>query len=119
MAEYQTRRFRVKMKAEYIDVFQDRNRWAKLSNDDVRLLRDQLGPIIPAEEVHESARRFDLLVLKLRIARLLALARWTWTTSAPQSGICSSTLPRSSRFRPTLKRPLSVCVEPEKQAAAA
>ena len=61
--------------AEYIDVFQDRNRRAKLSNDDVRLLRDQLGPIIPAEEVHESARRFDLLVLKLRIARLLALNR--------------------------------------------
>jgi type I restriction enzyme R subunit len=71
----QARRFRVKMQAEHIDVFQDRNRWAKLSNDDVRLLRDQLGPIIPAEEVHESARRFDLLVLKLRIARLLALNR--------------------------------------------
>jgi type I restriction enzyme R subunit len=71
----QARRFRVKMQTEHIDVFQDRNRWAKLSNDDIRLLRDQLGSVIPAEEIHESARRFDLLVLKLRIARLLALSR--------------------------------------------
>lgn len=71
----QARRFRVKMHAEHIDAFQDRNRWARLSNDDIRLLRDQLGPIVPAEDVPESARRFDLLMLKLQIARLLSLDR--------------------------------------------
>jgi type I restriction enzyme R subunit len=69
----QARRFRVKMQAEHIDAFQDRNRWARLSNDDIRRLRDQLGPIVPAEEVAESARRFGLLMLKLQIARLLSL----------------------------------------------
>ena len=69
------KRFRVGMQKEHVDAFQDRGRWNNLSNDDIHRINTYLSDLPQPESVHESARRFDLMMLKMQVARLLQLNR--------------------------------------------
>ncbi len=69
------KRFRVAMQQEHVDAFQDRARWNNLSNDDIHRINTYLSSLPQPESVHESARRFDLMMLKMQVARLLQLNR--------------------------------------------
>ncbi|PHI20954.1 type I site-specific deoxyribonuclease [Lewinellaceae bacterium SD302] len=63
----QMRRFRVRRQRQHLDNFADRDRWNVLSNDDVGQLSVYVAPLILPEEVDESARRFDLLMLNIQL----------------------------------------------------
>ena len=69
------KRFRVSMQKEHVDAFQQRDRWNNLSNDDIHRINEYLSALPEPEAVHESARRFDLMMLKMQIARALELNR--------------------------------------------
>ncbi|PTB97980.1 type I site-specific deoxyribonuclease [Marivirga lumbricoides] len=67
-------RFQVKMKLKYADEFADRKRWNVLSDEDIHTIENNLSDLPVPEPVTESARAFDLMMLKLQIANLLMAA---------------------------------------------
>ena len=67
-------RFQVKMQLRYVDEFKGRDRWNNLSADDVHKIETHLSALPVPESIPEKTRRFDLLLLKLQIAKLLALS---------------------------------------------
>ena len=69
------KRFWVSMQKEHVDAFQDRDRWNNLSNDDIHRINTYLADLPRPDSVHESARRFDLMMLKMQVANLLQLNR--------------------------------------------
>jgi type I restriction enzyme R subunit len=68
-------RFEVTMNLRYVDEFKVRERWNNLSNDDILDIQTHISGLPVPDLVHETARRFDLLVVKMQIANLLALTR--------------------------------------------
>lgn len=69
------KRFRVRNARRHLDAYAERSRWDKLDNDDIGRLGREIAPLVLPSDDDESARRFDLLVLNLQIADLLAAAR--------------------------------------------
>ena len=67
-------RFQVKMNLRYVDKFSIRDRWNNLSDQDIQDINGGLSALPPPEDVKESARRFDLLMLKMQIADLMELS---------------------------------------------
>lgn len=68
-------RFQVKMNRRYVDEFSSRDRWNNLSTEDVHVIETYLSALPIPETIHETARRFDLMMLKLQIANLLSLSQ--------------------------------------------
>jgi type I restriction enzyme, R subunit len=64
-------RFQVKMHLRYVEEFSKRERWNNLNADDVHSIEEHLSFLPSPEIVNELARRFDLMMLKLQISRLL------------------------------------------------
>lgn len=67
------KRFQVDMNMRYVDEFDERGRWNNLSADDVHQIEEHLSGLPVPETINEVARRFDLMMLKLQLARLLML----------------------------------------------
>ncbi len=67
-------RFQVSMNLRYVDEFKHRVRWNNLSVDDVHQIEEHLSGLPVPETINETARRFDLMMLKLQIANLLMLS---------------------------------------------
>ncbi len=65
--------FQVKMNLRYVDKFSKRENWNNLSDGDIHDINNGLSALPPPEGVKESARRFDLLMLKMQIADLMEL----------------------------------------------
>ena len=66
-------RFQVKMHLRYVDEFKERSRWNNLSAQDVHDIETHLSALPVPESIPEKTRRFDLMLLKLQIAKLLEL----------------------------------------------
>lgn len=64
-------RFQVQLELRYVEEFKNRERWNNLSADDVHHIETHLSNLPVVEETDETARRFDLLILKLQVASLL------------------------------------------------
>ncbi|THD66438.1 DUF4145 domain-containing protein [Robertkochia marina] len=64
-------RFQVSMKLQHVDEFSSRDRWNNLSNHDIHLIEEHLSDLPAPETASETARRFDLMMLKLQEATLL------------------------------------------------
>jgi len=64
-------RFQVKMNLQYLDEFNDRSRWNNLNSDDHHIIEEYLSGLPVPERINETARRFDLMMLKLQIAILM------------------------------------------------
>lgn len=67
-------RFQVQMHARQVDEFKDRKRWNNLSANDVHQIEEHLSALPSPESINETARRFDLMMLKMQIANLLMLS---------------------------------------------
>jgi len=67
-------RFIVSMNLRYVDEFKERKRWNYLSADDVHNIEEYLSGLPVPETINETARRFDLMMLKLQLANLLLLS---------------------------------------------
>ena len=67
-------RFQVKMNRRQVDEFSNRDRWNNLSAEDIHVIEAHLSALPIPETIHETARRFDLMMLKLQIANLLSLS---------------------------------------------
>ncbi|WP_372750824.1 DEAD/DEAH box helicase family protein [Labilibaculum sp.] len=67
-------RFAVQMHLRYVDEFKKRERWNNISNDDIHTIEEHLSKLPLPEKTDESARRFDLMTLKMQIAYLLELS---------------------------------------------
>lgn len=67
--------FLVKMNLRYVEEYQDRNRWNNISASDVADINEYLSPLPAPEGKDEPARVFELMMLKLQIARLLKLSK--------------------------------------------
>jgi type I restriction enzyme, R subunit len=64
-------RFVVKMKLRWVLEYSSGDRWENLSRGDVADIRTNLAPLVlPAENEHELARRFDIMMLSLKLALL-------------------------------------------------
>jgi type I restriction enzyme R subunit len=70
-----TNRFQVKMKRRQYDEFKKRSRWNNLTSDDIHVIGEHLSVLPIPEAINENARRFDLMMLKLQIAKLLMSRR--------------------------------------------
>jgi type I restriction enzyme R subunit len=66
-------RFQVQMGLRYVEEFEKRKRWNNLSADDVFHIEEYLSALPVPETINETARRFDLMMLKFQLARLLML----------------------------------------------
>lgn len=66
-------RFQVQMNLRYVDEFGKRDRWNNLSAEDVFHIEEYLAALPVPEPINETARRFDLMMLKLQLAKLLML----------------------------------------------
>jgi type I restriction enzyme, R subunit len=86
--------FQVKMKLRQVDEFNERERWDNLSADDVHLIEEHLSALPVPERINEVARRFDLLVLRLQIAKLLGLG----TVAGYQDNLISIADQLSSKY---------------------
>lgn len=64
-------RFQVKMNLKYVDEFKERSRWNNLSSEDHHIIEEYLSSLPVPEVINETARRFDLMMLKLQMAKLL------------------------------------------------
>lgn len=73
IAKLDRKRFQVKMQLRYVEAFETRECWNSLSSDDVHRIQEHLSALPLPEAIHETARRFDLMMLKLQIANLLKL----------------------------------------------
>ena len=73
--EYLNRdRFAVQMNLRYVDEFKTRDRWNNISNEDIHIIEEYLSKLPLPDKADETARRFDLMTLKMQIAYLLELA---------------------------------------------
>ena len=64
-------RFQVKMHLKHVDEFHERSRWNNLDSDDNHIIEEYLSGLPVPEVINETARRFDLMMLKLQLAVLL------------------------------------------------
>ncbi len=64
-------RFQVAMQLKHVEEFEDRNRWNNIDSNDVHIIEEYLSDLPVTETINESARRFDLMMLKLQIATLM------------------------------------------------
>ena len=64
-------RFDVNMQREYVDAFENRERWARLDEESIHIIENHLAHLPIPESINEKARRFDLMMLKMHQARLL------------------------------------------------
>ena len=64
-------RFQVDMELRFVDEFKDREKWNNLSADDVHTIEEHLSGLPEPDKIPESARRFDLMMLKLQLIKLL------------------------------------------------
>jgi len=62
------------MHARQVDEFKERKRWNNLSANDVHQIEEHLSALPSPESINETARRFDLMMLKMQIANLLMLS---------------------------------------------
>ncbi len=65
-------RFQVAMQLRHVEEFSKRERWNNLDSNDVHIIEEFLSELPVAESINESARRFDLMMIKLQIATLMA-----------------------------------------------
>lgn len=68
------KRFQVKMKRRYVDEFSTRESWNNLSSESVHKIEKHLSGLPSPEVINETARRFDLMMLKLQLASMLVLS---------------------------------------------
>ncbi|OBQ14489.1 MAG: type I site-specific deoxyribonuclease [Anabaena sp. LE011-02] len=64
-------RFQVAMQLKHVEEFEDRSRWNNIDSNDVHIIEEYLSDLPVIESINESARRFDLMMLKLQIATLM------------------------------------------------
>jgi type I restriction enzyme R subunit len=64
-------RFQVAMNLKYVDQFSNRYKWNNISSNDVHIIEEYLSELPLPDKVDETARRFDLMMLKLQQATLL------------------------------------------------
>jgi type I restriction enzyme, R subunit len=62
--------FRVRMKLKYVVHYQQKEAWETLSHVDILDLKREISHLYNDEDAHESAKRFDLLILKLMLCEL-------------------------------------------------
>ncbi len=74
IADLENDRFEVGMKQRYVDEFQVRSRWNHLDAESVHLIEEHLAHLPLPEAINETARRFDLMMVKMQLARLLMLS---------------------------------------------
>ncbi|MRT92393.1 DEAD/DEAH box helicase family protein [Ancylomarina sp. 16SWW S1-10-2] len=67
-------RFLVQMNQRYVDEYVNRERWNNISNDDIHKIEEHLSKLPLPEKTDESARRFDLMTLKMQMAYLMELS---------------------------------------------
>ena len=75
IAHLDTNRFEVQMQRRYVDEFQQRSRWNSLDAESVHLIEEHLSHLPVPEAINETARRFDLMMVKMQLARLLMLSQ--------------------------------------------
>ena len=64
-------RFDVNMKLEFVDEFELRDSWNRLDSDSIHIIEENLSALPVPESINETARRFDLMMLKMMQANLL------------------------------------------------
>jgi type I restriction enzyme R subunit len=64
-------RFQVKMNLRHVDEYHQRHRWNNLNADDHHIIEEYLSGLPVPEVINETARRFDLMMLKLQLSILL------------------------------------------------
>lgn len=64
-------RFQVKMAFQYFEKYSDRNTWNNIGDQEAHEIEENLSHLPTPESINETARRFDLLMLKLQIATLM------------------------------------------------
>ncbi|ESU24362.1 type i site-specific deoxyribonuclease [Flavobacterium enshiense DK69] len=65
-------RFQVGMNLRHVAEFEHRDRWNNIDSNDVHIIEEHLSDLPIPESINEAARRFDLMMLKLQIATLMA-----------------------------------------------
>lgn len=66
-------RFQVVMEEKFVDIYSERQKWDNLSSEDINIIETHLSKLVEPEKTNESARRFDLMMLKLQLASQLKL----------------------------------------------
>lgn len=62
--------FRVRQHIQYVDKFKNRSRWDSLTAMDVHELKEHISPLIVPLNDDEFAKRFDLLMYTIELAKL-------------------------------------------------
>ena len=62
--------FIIRRQRETVEYFNDRERWNELTDKDVEGINGKLTGLPSADDDHETARRFDLMILNLQVAVL-------------------------------------------------
>ncbi|MBL4585448.1 MAG: DEAD/DEAH box helicase family protein, partial [Flavobacteriales bacterium] len=68
------KRFQVGMHLRQVEAFEKRESWNDLSAENVHQIEEHLSGLPVPEVINETARRFDLMMLKLQLANLLMLS---------------------------------------------
>lgn len=71
IANLDRNRFQVAMQLKHVEEFEQRARWNNIDSNDVHIIEEYLSDLPVTETINESARRFDLMMLKLQIATLM------------------------------------------------
>ena len=66
-------RFQVDMNLRYVEKFKEREIWNNLNADDVHQIVEYLSALPAPDSSNEVTRRFDLMMLKLQLAKLLEM----------------------------------------------
>ena len=70
IAHLNQERFQVKAKLKYVEEYKNLSRWQNLGLGDASDLKNNISSIIiPDRNDHELARRFDVMILALTLAR--------------------------------------------------
>ena len=75
---FNTDNFIVRRQREIIDAFNQREQWDQLSDQQITTISEKLSGLPYADDDHETARRFDLIVLNLQLAILQKSNRQTF-----------------------------------------
>jgi len=62
--------FRVRKNLRNVEIYKKREKWNSLNNDEIKLIKKELSPLLVDTEEDEFAKRFDLLTLNLQFAIL-------------------------------------------------
>lgn len=62
--------FRIAAKLQHVEKFHRPDVWQNLSGTDMASLREHLAPLVEVPDKDEQAKRFDLLILRLQLARV-------------------------------------------------